>query len=61
MEWHTENQWKCIKTSTPGLQIIGSKIVKERIQLLNQMGYQITIQSLDRLPQGTTIEMTFKE
>ena len=40
---------------------LGSKIVKERIQLLNQMGYQITIQSLDRLPQGTTIEMTFKE
>ena len=40
---------------------LGSKIVKERIQLLNEMGYQITIQSLSRLPQGTTIQITFKE
>lgn len=40
---------------------LGSKIVKERIQLLNQMGYQITIQTSSRLPQGTTIEITFKE
>ncbi len=40
---------------------LGSKIVMERIQLLNEMGYQISIKTIARLPQGTIIQITFKE
>ncbi|MBK8701377.1 MAG: histidine kinase [Saprospiraceae bacterium] len=40
---------------------LGSKIVVERIQLLNELGYQISIKTLPRLPKGTIVEIIFKE
>lgn len=40
---------------------LGSKIVKERVQLLNELGYRIEIKTMTRLPQGTIIQLIIKE
>jgi ligand-binding sensor domain-containing protein len=40
---------------------LGSKIVKERVQLLNELGYNIEINTFTRLPQGTIVQIKVKE
>ena len=40
---------------------LGSKIVKERVNLLNELGYIIEINIIERKPQGTIIEIIFRE
>jgi len=40
---------------------LGSKIVKERVQILNELGYQISIETISRLPHGTLIIIKIKE
>jgi len=40
---------------------LGSKIVKERVALLNELGYNIEISILNRDPKGTIIKIIFKE
>ena len=40
---------------------LGSKIVQERIDLLNNMGYDIQIDTLERNPQGTIVEITLSD
>ncbi|HEB61540.1 MAG TPA: hypothetical protein ENI82_00155, partial [Bacteroidetes bacterium] len=40
---------------------LGSKIVMERIELLNKFGYQISIDILDRKPNGTIIKIIIKD
>jgi len=40
---------------------LGSKIVMERIELLNKLGYQISIDILDRKPNGTIIKIILKD
>lgn len=40
---------------------LGSKIIKERIQLLNELGYHIEIEILSRIPQGTIVRIQIKD
>ena len=40
---------------------LGSKIVKERVQLLNELGYQIEIEIQSRKPQGTIVRIIIKD
>lgn len=42
-------------------QSLGSKIVRERVLLLNELGYNIEISITDRAPQGTIITIKFRE
>ena len=42
-------------------QSLGSAIVRERVFLLNELGYNIEIIMTDRQPQGTIITINFKE
>ncbi|HMS70636.1 MAG TPA: two-component regulator propeller domain-containing protein [Saprospiraceae bacterium] len=42
-------------------QSLGSKIVRERVNLLNELGYNIEISMTDRVPRGTIITIKFKE
>lgn len=42
-------------------QSLGSAIVRERVFLLNELGYNIEIFMTDRQPQGTIITINFKE
>ncbi len=40
---------------------LGSKIVMERIQLLNDLGYRIEIETRNRMPQGTIVYIRLKD
>lgn len=40
---------------------LGSKIVKERVDLLNELGYHIEINTRSRIPKGTIVELIFKD
>jgi two-component sensor histidine kinase len=40
---------------------LGSKIVKERVDLLNELGYDIEIMTRSRMPKGTIVELRFRD
>ena len=40
---------------------LGSKIVRERTQLLNELGYHIEIEILSRKPKGTIVQIIMKD
>ncbi|NOT36389.1 MAG: histidine kinase [Saprospiraceae bacterium] len=40
---------------------LGSKIIRERIELLNELGYNISIETKARIPKGTIVQIIIKE
>ncbi|HHH52640.1 MAG TPA: hypothetical protein ENK91_03200, partial [Bacteroidetes bacterium] len=42
-------------------QSLGSKIVRDRIDVLNKLGYQIHIEFYNRIPKGTIVKIILKE
>jgi ligand-binding sensor domain-containing protein/two-component sensor histidine kinase len=44
-----------------GHKSLGSKIVMERVEILNKLGYSISIRSRDRKPTGTIVSIELKE